>query len=112
MTTAANTALVGCEEIVAPIKPGRLMSVDLLRGLTIGFMILVNDNGSSAAYAQLKHSVWNGFTATDLVFPTFLFLVGLSTVFSTASRLARGESKRSMFWHTVRRAVILFLLGL
>lgn len=112
MTTATNTALVGCEELVAPVKPGRLMSVDLLRGLTIGFMILVNDNGSSAAYAQLKHSLWNGFTATDLVFPTFLFLVGLSTVFSTASRLARGESKRSMFWHTVRRAVILFLLGL
>ncbi|HEV2708777.1 MAG TPA: heparan-alpha-glucosaminide N-acetyltransferase domain-containing protein [Edaphobacter sp.] len=112
MAVGTKTALVGCDEIVTVVKPGRLMSIDLLRGLTIGFMILVNNNGSSAAYAELQHSAWNGFTATDLVFPTFLFLVGVSTVFSTASRLARGDSKQSLFLHTLRRAVILFLLGL
>jgi predicted acyltransferase len=112
MAVGTKTALVGCDEVVTVVKPGRLMSIDLLRGLTIGFMILVNNNGSSAAYAELQHSVWNGFTATDLVFPTFLFLVGVSTVFSTASRLARGDSKQSLFLHTLRRAVILFLLGL
>jgi predicted acyltransferase len=110
--SATNAAIVGQGETVTRTKPGRLLSLDLLRGLTIGFMILVNDNGSSAAYSQLKHSAWNGFTFTDLVFPTFLFLVGISTVFSTASRLARGDSKRSLFLHTVRRAIILFLLGL
>lgn len=112
MAVEAKTELIGCEEVITRVKPGRLMSIDLLRGLTIGFMILVNNNGSRAAYSQLEHSVWNGFTATDLVFPTFLFLVGLSTVFSTASRLARGDSKQSLFLHTLRRAVILFLLGL
>ena len=98
MTSKTKTALVGCEEVTTTrVKPGRLMSIDLLRGLTIGFMILVNNNGSRAAYSQLEHSAWNGFTATDLVFPTFLFLVGVSTVFSTASRLARGDSKQSCF---------------
>lgn len=113
MTSETKTALVGCEEVTTTrVKPGRLMSIDLLRGLTIGFMILVNDNGSRDAYRELQHSLWNGFTATDLVFPTFLFVVGISTVFSTASRLARGDSKQSLFLHTVRRAVILFLLGL
>ncbi|MEO6909552.1 MAG: heparan-alpha-glucosaminide N-acetyltransferase domain-containing protein [Edaphobacter sp.] len=111
MTTEANTTLVDRAAPVTWTKPGRLLSLDLLRGLTIGFMILVNNNGSSAAYGQLEHSAWNGFTLTDLVFPTFLFLVGVSTVFSTDSRLARGDSKRSLFLHTVRRAIILFLLG-
>ena len=58
-------------------------------------MILVNDNGDgNGAYWALKHAEWNGFTPTDLVFPTFLFLVGISTVLSTAGRLARGESKQ------------------
>ena len=113
MTSETKTALVSCEEVTTTrVKPGRLLSIDLLRGLTIGFMILVNDNGSRDAYRELQHSAWNGFTATDLVFPTFLFLVGVSTVFSTASRLARGDSKQSLFLHTLRRAVILFLLGL
>ena len=60
----------------------------------------------------MKHAAWNGFTPTDLVFPTFLFLVGVSTVFSTAARLAQGASKQSIFLHTLRRAVILYLLGL
>jgi predicted acyltransferase len=113
MTSETKTALVGCDEVTTTrVKPGRLLSIDLLRGLTIGFMILVNDNGSRDAYRELEHSAWNGFTATDLVFPTFLFVVGISTVFSTASRLARGDSKQSLFLHTLRRAVILFLLGL
>ena len=94
-------------------RPARMLSLDVLRGLDIGFMILVNNNGDGAhAYWALKHADWNGFTPTDLVFPTFLFLVGISTVFSTESRLARGESKKSLFMHTVRRTIIIFLLGL
>jgi predicted acyltransferase len=94
-------------------KPDRLLSLDLLRGLTIGFMILVNNNGDGIrAYWPLKHADWNGFTPTDLVFPTFLFLVGISTVLSTAHRLARGATRQSLFLHTLRRAVILFLLGI
>lgn len=94
-------------------KPPRLRSVDVLRGLTIGFMILVNNNGNeAAAYWPLKHAEWNGFTPTDLVFPTFLFLVGITTVFSTASRLAQGATRQSLFLHVLRRSVILYLLGL
>src|SRR5215471_5517071 len=91
----------------------RLLSVDVLRGLTIAFMILVNNNGNeAAAYWPLKHAAWNGFTPTDLVFPTFLFLVGITTVFSTASRLAKGDSRQSLFLHVLRRSVILYLLGI
>src|SRR5580692_7755775 len=94
-------------------RPPRLISLDVLRGLTIGFMILVNNNGNeAAAYWPLKHAAWNGFTPTDLVFPTFLFLVGISTVFSTAARLAKGASRQSILAHAFRRAVILFLFGL
>src|ERR1700723_1270106 len=94
-------------------RPARLLSVDFLRGLTIAFMILVNNNGDELrAYWPLKHAAWNGFTPTDLVFPTFLFLVGISTVFSTASRLAQGAPRKVLFLHTLRRTVVLFLLGL
>jgi predicted acyltransferase len=94
-------------------KPERWLSLDVLRGLTIGFMILVNNNGDGQrAYWALKHAEWNGFTPTDLVFPTFLFLVGISTVLSTAARLAKGATKQSVLLHALRRAVVLFLLGL
>jgi predicted acyltransferase len=92
---------------------GRLLSLDVLRGLTIAFMILVNNNGNeAAAYWPLKHAAWNGFTPTDLVFPTFLFLVGISTVFSTASRLTQGATRQSLFLHVLRRSIILYVLGL
>jgi predicted acyltransferase len=94
-------------------RPARLLSLDILRGLTIAFMILVNNNGDEAhAYWPLKHAAWNGFTPTDLVFPTFLFLVGITTVYSTAARLAQGATKQSMFLHALRRSIILYLLGL
>ncbi len=94
-------------------RPSRLLSLDLLRGLTIGFMILVNDNGDgSRAYWALKHADWNGFTPTDLVFPTFLFLVGISTVLSLSSRVAQGIAKTKLYTHVLRRTAILFLLGL
>ncbi len=90
----------------------RLMSLDVLRGLTIAFMILVNNNASEAAYWPLKHAAWTGFTPTDLVFPTFLFLVGVTIVFSTESRVAHGATRQSLFSHIVRRSVVLYLLGL
>ena len=91
----------------------RLLSVDLLRGITIAFMILVNNNGDEAhAFAPLRHAVWNGFTPTDLVFPTFLFLVGVSLVLATGSRLARGVSRLSILRSASRRALTLYALGL
>jgi predicted acyltransferase len=95
------------------VKPVRMVSLDVLRGLTIGFMIMVNNNGDgNLAYWAMKHAAWNGFTPTDLVFPTFLFLVGVSTVFSTQARLAQGATRQSIFLHTLRRTIILYLLGL
>src|SRR3984893_12908768 len=111
VTTSPSS--VNARSPLTAVRPGRLVSLDVLRGLTIAFMILVNNNGNeSQAYWPLKHAAWNGFTPTDLVFPTFLFLVGISTVFSTAARLAKGATKQSILLHTLRRAVILFLLGL
>jgi predicted acyltransferase len=95
----------------ATAKPERLLSIDVLRGLTIAFMILVNDQMGPAPFHQLAHADWNGFTATDLVFPTFLFVVGLTTVLSTAARLARGATRKELFLHTLRRAVLLIIFG-
>ena len=92
-------------------RPQRLLSIDVLRGLTLAFMIVVNDQIGPGAFAQLQHAEWNGFTATDLVFPTFLFLVGLSTVLSLATRLERGVSRGTLWWHVLRRAAILIAAG-
>lgn len=93
-------------------KPDRLLSLDVLRGLTIAFMIMVNNQVGPAPFRELTHAKWNGFTATDLVFPTFLLLVGLSTVLSMTARLARGATRKELFLHTVRRAAVLILFGL
>ena len=113
MSTPSIASSAAVVAPATPTRPSRLLSLDLLRGLTLAFMILVNDNGSeNGAYWALKHAVWNGFTPTDLVFPTFLLVVGISTVLSTASRLAQGATRQSLFLHTLKRAVILFLLGL
>jgi len=112
MTTTSSISTIGSppREVA---QSSRLLSLDVLRGLTIAFMILVNNNGNeAAAYWPLKHAAWNGFTPTDLVFPTFLFLVGITAVFSTASRLAKGATRQSLFLHILRRSIILYLLGL
>lgn len=90
----------------------RLLSVDVLRGLTIAVMILVNNQPGDNGFFELSHAKWNGFTLTDLVFPTFLFLVGLSLVLSTAARLAKGASRQTLFLYTLRRAAILAFFGL
>jgi predicted acyltransferase len=90
----------------------RLLSLDALRGITIAFMVMVNNNGSDHAWWVMKHADWNGMTPTDLVFPTFLFVVGVSIVFSYEAHLAKGATRTHLVWQTVRRAAILFGLGL
>jgi predicted acyltransferase len=90
----------------------RLVSLEVLRGLTIAFMIMVNNNGGQGAWAQMNHAAWNGLTATDLVFPTFLFVVGVSIVFAYHARLARGATRKQLAWHTASRAGILILFGI
>ena len=92
-------------------KPKRLLSIDVLRGLTIAFMILVNNQPDAGAFWPLKHAAWNGFTPTDLVFPTFLLLVGLSLVLSTATRRARGVARSTLWLHILRRSFVLCLFG-
>ena len=90
----------------------RLMSLDLFRGVTIAAMILVNDSGDwHAVYRPLRHSNWNGWTPTDLVFPFFLFIVGVAMAFSFRSRLQRGNSRASLFRHVLWRGIALFAMG-
>lgn len=90
----------------------RLLSLDVLRGVTICFMIMVNNNGGEGSWWFMNHAAWNGLTPTDLVFPTFLFVVGVSIVFSTESRLSRGESRGELAKHTLIRAAKIFVCGL
>ena len=76
-------------------------------------MILVNDPGDwGHTYAQLDHAKWNGWTLTDLVFPNFLFIVGTSIILSLHSRIARGESRRNLGVHIVRRSVTIYVLAM
>src|ERR1700761_6565978 len=111
VTKGAATTTTAPQNLASTMR--RLVSLDVARGITIAFMILVNNGGSGKySYAQLEHSAWNGWTLTDLVFPSFLFIAGISIVFSNESRLAKGESKTTLRLHVFRRAVILFLLGL
>ena len=97
----------------AAAPPTRVLSIDILRGITIALMILVNDPGDwSHTYAQLDHAKWNGFTLTDLVFPNFLFIVGASIIFSLQSRISRGESGHTLALHILRRSAIIFAVDL
>ena len=107
MTTAANPAAAPVSGPVASPTGGplrRMLSLDALRGLTIAFMIMVNNNGSDQAWWFMKHAEWNGLTPTDLVFPTFLFVVGVSIVFAFEARIAKGETRTHLGWQTLRRA--------
>jgi predicted acyltransferase len=88
-----------------------MISLDLFRGITIAAMILVNDPGNSSAYRPLEHAEWNGWTPTDLIFPFFMFIVGVSMVMSFASRLNRGASRAELLRHSLRRAAIIFAIG-
>lgn len=95
-----------------PIKE-RLASLDVFRGLTMAGMILVNNPGSwSHVYPPLGHAEWNGWTPTDLVFPFFLFIVGVAMAFSFGKILETGEKSKGIYWKVTRRALILFGLGL
>lgn len=91
--------------------PSRLLSLDIARGVTIAFMIMVNNNGA-AAYAPFKHAQWSGWTPTDLVFPSFLFFVGTSLVLSLGKRVEAGVGRGRLLRGVLRRTLILFVLGL
>jgi predicted acyltransferase len=93
-------------------KSERLASLDVFRGITMAGMILVNNAGGSPKFGPLDHAHWNGWTPTDLVFPSFLFIVGVALTFSFDKRIASGFSRLRLFEQVCRRTLILFFLGL
>lgn len=97
----------------ASIDPSRrLISLDALRGYTIALMVIVNDPGSwSHVYPPLLHAEWHGITLTDLVFPFFLFIVGVSITLAYTKRLAAGADRKDLYKKIVSRAVKIMLLG-
>jgi predicted acyltransferase len=95
------------------VPSGRLLSLDVFRGATIAGMMLVNNPGDwGHVYAPFLHAKWHGWTFTDLIFPFFLWIVGVAMTLSFAKRRERGDSNHMLFLHSVRRAAIIFGLGL
>ena len=91
----------------------RLVSLDFFRGLTIALMIIVNTPGSwGHVYPPLLHAEWHGLTPTDLVFPFFLFIVGVSIVLAYANKKHGGHINRATYVKIVRRTITIILLGL
>jgi len=90
----------------------RLLSLDFLRGLTVAAMILVNNPGSwGHIYAPLEHAEWNGCTPTDLVFPFFLWIVGVSIAFAMSSSKADPSTHKRTIIKAVKRGLTLYFLG-
>jgi len=98
----------------APGAPsGRMVALDAFRGLTIAGMLLVNNPGTwSAIYPPLEHAAWHGWTPTDLIFPFFVFIVGVTTHLSLTARALRGDSPVAITRQILRRGAIIILLGL
>jgi predicted acyltransferase len=91
----------------------RLISLDVFRGIAIAGMVLVNNPGSWATiYWPLAHAEWHGWTPTDLVFPFFLFIVGVAIPLALGRRRQAGGSKRDLYWKIARRTLIIFALGI
>jgi predicted acyltransferase len=117
--TGVATAEVAAPAGVAPssvaVSPvaDRLLSLDAFRGITIAGMLLVNNPGTwNSIYPPLRHADWHGWTPTDLIFPFFLFIVGVAITFSFAARVERGAGRGVLLRGALRRSAILFLLGL
>src|SRR5690349_3765616 len=108
-TLVAERPIAPAMEPAVPVaKPERLLSLDVFRGLTVAAMLLVNNPGTwSAVYPPLEHAEWNGWTPTDLIFPFFLFIVGVSMAFSIVPRRERGEAPGRLFARAAKRGAIL-----
>ncbi len=92
------------------VKSERLLSVDIMRGITVAGMILVNNPGSwGHVYAPLRHAVWNGLTPTDLVFPFFMFIMGVSMCLSMSKKGFKADGKAVL--KMMKRFVLIFLIG-
>lgn len=108
------------QDLMATVSPAstpapsqRLVSLDAFRGATMALMVLVNTPGDGDhSYAPLQHSSWNGWTITDVVFPSFLWIVGLAITLSLGNRLAAGVPRARLLPQIFRRAAIIYVLGL
>ena len=96
--------------IITTDKSNRLISLDVFRGSTVFFMILVNNDWGDESFEMLLHSKWNGMTPCDLVFPFFIFIMGVSCYLSF-NRSDFDHSPRNLF-HILKRTIILFVAGL
>ncbi|WP_158748881.1 acyltransferase family protein [Acidobacterium sp. S8] len=114
MTAIAAARTVSLKESSASAPAfNRLFSLDVFRGMAVAGMILVTDPGTySAVYWPLLHAQWNGATPTDMIFPGFLFAVGIAITLSFAGRIERGANRAMLATHVLRRSAIIFLLGL
>ncbi|MCX6151985.1 MAG: DUF5009 domain-containing protein [Ignavibacteriales bacterium] len=91
----------------------RLLSLDVFRGITIAGMIMVNNPGEwGHLYGALGHAKWHGVTPTDLIFPFFLFIVGIAITLSLTKRKERGDNPTKLYLQIIKRSVIIFVLGL
>jgi predicted acyltransferase len=109
--------VVGTREMQAEplrqIPQSRLVSLDAFRGIIIAGMLLVNNPGSwGNIYPPLQHAPWNGWTPTDLIFPFFVFIVGVAMTFSFGKLIERGASRRDLLLKTAKRSLLIFLVGL
>src|ERR1043165_8074673 len=97
-----------------PVMPdARLVSLDVFRGITIAGMVLVNNPGSwEHIYWPLEHARWEGWTPTDLVFPFFVFIIGVAIPLAFARRVESGGTKRDLYLKIIRRKIIIFAIGL
>src|SRR6185312_17478002 len=94
-------------------QQARLVSVDALRGVTVGAMLLVNDAGDwDHIYRPFEHAHWHGATPTGLVFPFFLFLVGVSVALGIVPRIEAGDDRAALRRSALLRAMRIILLGL
>ncbi len=103
------------DETARPSRPfaERVVSLDAFRGATMALMVLVNTPGDGGhVYAPLEHSEWNGWTPTDVVFPSFMWIVGVAIAIVVARRLAAGVPRAHIFGQAFRRAAILYVFGL
>jgi predicted acyltransferase len=92
-------------------QPQRLLSLDVFRGLTIALMILVNNPGSwSHVYPPLLHADWHGLTPTDLVFPFFMFIIGVSLYLSSSK--FHHQLSGAVALKVIKRGLTIFLIGL
>lgn len=98
---------------IAAKTNGRLLSLDVFRGATVAGMMMVNNPGSwSSIYPPFKHAAWNGWTFTDLIFPFFLWIVGVAMTFSFSKRVEQGADRHKLMMHSLQRALVIFAIGL